>query len=286
MYAKSKDSLGVLELPPNDAVLKYYKFEDEKFDLRGPFRKQPLATNSMDDRPNLRYPIPWNGEEVWPEKQWQWSQKRTSDALENDELVFTKKETGWTVDYKQYLKNEEGQIRGAKLYSLLEGPYTQIGTSEIKELFGDGKVFSFPKPSQLIKHFAGLMAVDDLILDFFSGSCSTAHAILDLNQEDEGNRKFIMVQLPEFCDENSVPFKSGYNTIADIGKDRIRRVVNKIKTNKTAKTTGLGFKVFKLDSSNIRAWDPDRNDLEKTLLNHTEHLVHGRSERTSSMNYS
>lgn len=120
---------------------------------------------------------------------------------------------------------------------------------------------------------------EDLVLDFFSGSCTTAHAVLELNMEDSGKRKFIMVQLPESCDEKSEVFKAGYKTIAEIGKDRMRRAAKKIKEKNLKYKGDLGFKVFKLDSSNIRAWNPDRGDLEQTLLDHTEHLVDGRSEQ-------
>jgi adenine-specific DNA-methyltransferase len=230
MYAKLKESIGEIELPPNDDVLKYYKFKDSKFEQRGPYRKQPLATNSMDERPNLKFPITFGEYEIWPEKQWQWSQNRVEQAIQNDELVFTKKSDGWTVDYKQYLKNEQGEVRGSKLYSLIEGPYTQIGTSEIKEIFGEGKVFTFPKPSGLIKHILRCFEKDDLVMDFFSGSAVTAHAVMQLNAEDAstgsaqaGKRRFIMVQLPETCDEKSEACKAGYKTIAEIGKERIRR---------------------------------------------------------------
>ncbi|GBE12582.1 hypothetical protein BMS3Abin13_00873 [bacterium BMS3Abin13] len=119
---------------------------------------------------------------------------------------------------------------------------------------------------------------DFLLLDFFAGSCTSAHAVFDLNKEDNGNRKFIMVQLPEQCAEKSEAFKAGYKTIADIGKERIRRAATKIKEENPDYQGDLGFKVFKLDSSNIRAWDPDRNDLEGTLYEHTEHLIPGRTE--------
>jgi adenine-specific DNA-methyltransferase len=181
VYARQKESIGFLALPPKDDVLKYYKYQDSKFDLRGPYRKQPLSTNSMDARPNLRYAIKRDGEEIWPEKQWQWSEDRVQEALGNDELVFTKKPDGWTIDYKQYLKDEEGVTRGAKPYSVLEGPYTQKGTREIEELFGNGKVFTFPKPSELLEEFLGYCGSSGLVMDFFAGSCSFAQAVLNKN---------------------------------------------------------------------------------------------------------
>jgi adenine-specific DNA-methyltransferase len=310
MYAKLKESIGEIELPPNDDVLKYYKFKDSKFEQRGPYRKQPLATNSMDERPNLKFPITFGEYEIWPEKQWQWSQNRVEQAIQNDELVFTKKSDGWTVDYKQYLKNEQGEVRGSKLYSLIEGPYTQIGTSEIKEIFGEGKVFTFPKPSGLIKHILRCFEKDDLVMDFFSGSAVTAHAVMQLNAEDAstgsaqaGKRRFIMVQLPETCDEKSEACKAGYKTIAEIGKERIRRAgklilkalgVENLEGNSVGEALAstssslqveakasptntfptkatipdIGFRVLKVDSSNMKDvyYTPDHTsqaDLEQ-----------------------
>lgn len=263
MYSKDINSLPEIELPPDKEVLKYYKYRDNKFQIRGPYRKQPLATTSMDERPNLRFPIIWENEEIWPEKQWQWSKERVSVALQKDELVFTKKIKGWTVDYKQYLKDEEGNIRGAKPYSLLKGPYTQIGTAEIKDHLGDGKVFSFPKPSSLVAYLSSITSNKDIILDFFAGSATTAHAVLDLNRQDGGNRKFILVQLPEPCAPESAAFTAGYRTIADIGKERIRRVINKFNTEDEGKLDldqnggrDRGFKVLKLDKSNFKKWQP------------------------------
>jgi adenine-specific DNA-methyltransferase len=282
MYAKSKELLGIIELPPNDDVLKYYKYRDGKYELRGPYRKQPLATKSMDDRPNLRFPILWNGFEIWPEKQWQWSKERVEFALNNDELVFNKRGDSWTVDYKQYLKNEEGEIRGSKLYTLMEGPYTQIGTGEIESLFGNGKVFTFPKPTGLIYHLSKTTENNDIIIDFFSGSGVTAHAVLNLNKEDGHNRKFIMIQLPEPCDEKSEAFRAGFKTIAEIGKERIRRVIKRIEkeciekqqqeANKLPEMReelpklDLGFKVLKLDKSNFKVWDGSNVDVAEHEL--------------------
>jgi adenine-specific DNA-methyltransferase len=255
MYGRQKENIGEIELPPNEDVLKYYKYSDAKFEQRGPYRKQPLATNSMDERPNLRFPIAYGLHEVWPDKQWQWSQARVKQALENDELVFTRKLDGWTVDYKQYLKNEEGEVRGAKLYSLIEGPYTQVGTSEIAKIFGNGKVFTFPKPSGLVRHILGCIGKDGIIFDFFSGSASSAHAVMELNAKDGGDRRFILVQLPEVCDDKSEAYKLGYKNIAQIAKDRIRRAGQKIQqdnadTPNIAKLD-IGFRVLKIDSSNM-----------------------------------
>jgi adenine-specific DNA-methyltransferase len=120
----------------------------------------------------------------------------------------------------------------------------------------------------------------DIVMDFFSGTASTAHAVMQLNAEDSGNRKFIMVQLPEITDENSEAYKAGYKNICEIGKERIRRAGEKIKEEKglEAQNLDIGFKVLKLDTSNIRKWQPDYNDLEQSLMDYVDNYVEGRTE--------
>lgn len=138
------------------------------------------------------------------------------------------------------------------------------GTKEITELF-NGKVFSFPKTTKLIKHFVDMSTKNDdgaIILDFFSGSATTAHAVMQLNAEDGGHRKFIMVQLPEKCDEASEAYKAGYKNICEIGKERIRRAGEKILKEQLANNNStlnspnskldIGFRVLKLDSTNMK----------------------------------
>ena len=130
---------------------------------------------------------------------------------------------------------------------------SQDGTKEITSLF-DGKIFSFPKPSSLIRFFSKIInSTDALILDFFSGSATTAHAVMQLNAEDGGNRKFIMVQLPEKTDEKSEAYKAGYKNICEIGKERIRRAGKMIKEEAGLQGQNLdtGFRVLKLDESNM-----------------------------------
>jgi adenine-specific DNA-methyltransferase len=197
-FAKVKDRIPPLDLPPDEKAIAYYKYQDAKYEARGPYRLQPLATNSMDPRPNLRYAIPWQDEEIWPEKQWQWSKDRALAALADDGLVIARKAGKWTVSYKQYLKDEEGSERRSKAYSIIEGIYTQQGTNEIAEMFGDGKAFSFPKPRRLLEMLVGLVtAKDSLILDSFAGSGTTGHAVLAQNKADGGNRRFITVEMDE-----------------------------------------------------------------------------------------
>jgi len=197
-FAKDKDCIPALDLPPDEKAIAYYKFRDAKYETRGPYRLQPLATNSMDPRPNLRYAIPWKDEEIWPEKQWQWSKDRALAALADDGLVIAKKAGKWTVSYKQYLKDNEGAERRSKAYSIIEAIYTQQGTNEIADIFGDGKAFSFPKPRKLLELFIGLVTdKGSLILDSFAGSGTTAHAVLAQNKADGGTRRFITIEMDE-----------------------------------------------------------------------------------------
>ena len=202
-YAKNINIVPNLFLKHDPAILKYYKFKDEKINERGPFRLQPLATTSMDDRPNLRYPIIFQNEEIWPQKQWQWSKERVEAALNTNELVIEKKKEKWSVNYKQYLKSEEGVERGTKLYSIIEGIYTQQGTQELKSIIPDTK-FTFPKPTQLIQNLIELVCDrNSIVLDSFAGSGTTAHAILNLNKQDNGNRNFILVEMEDYANSHT-----------------------------------------------------------------------------------
>lgn len=162
---------------------------------------------------------------------------------------------------------------------------TDEGSKELEELLGS-KVFDFPKPHSLIKRAMKIVPThNSIILDFFSGTCPTAQSVLALNKEDGGNRKFIMVQLPEPTDEKSEAYKAGYKTIADIGKERIRRVIKKIKGEQEKKTDlfsgdkppqDLGFKVFKLKPSNFKLWNgevgKDKESIERQLALFVEHI--------------
>ncbi len=228
-YANNIANIPQLDLPPDPESKKYYTGVDEKFDTRGPFRTQPLATNSMDARPNLRYPILYQGEEVWPEKQWQWSKGRVEEALANKELLISKIKGKWSVRYKQYLISDDGSERPAKLFSLIEGMFTQDGTNAIKEMFDDGKAFSFPKPPALIKLLLSITwrNKNALVLDFFAGSGTTLHAVMALNAEDGGNRRCILVT----NNENNIAEEVCY--------ERNRRVIEGYTNSKGMAVPGL-----------------------------------------------
>lgn len=281
----SKKPISNIESVLNeDQMQAYEKNKDKNHSVRGGFVTQPLMTNSLDDRANLQYSIEYNGDTIVPRKQWVWGKERLLSAIEKDEVVFKKKSNGeYSVRAKVYLKDENGKLRKGKPLSLLNGPFNQEGTAEVSKLLGDN-IFSFPKPSSLIRHFFSFTVNDEedssgIYLDFFAGSCSSASAVLDLNKEDGGDRRFIMIQLPEKCDPKTAAYKAGFQNISEIGQERIRRAAEKIAADDPDYDGDLGFKVFKLDSSNIRAWNPDASDLEQSLLDHAEHLVEGRSEQ-------
>ena len=229
-----------------------YNKKDSKYNVRGPYRTQPLMTNSLGDRPNLMYSIFHNGVEIKPRKQWVWSKERMDVAIANDDVEFAlQKDGSYTVRSKSYLYDENGVVRRGKPVSVMNGPFTQDGTQEVRDLFNGKAVFDFTKPSGLIKYFTGLEVndnkpQDDIILDFFSGSATTAHAVMQLNAEDGGNRRFIMVQLPELTDEKSEAYKAGYKNICEIGKERIRRAGKKIREELIVKRDNIKTELYNI----------------------------------------
>ena len=178
--------------------------------------------------------------------------------VESENHLITAERTGdeWRIYRKDYLVSEDGTTATTLVKSLwtentINNDY---GKKAIKELFG-ANVMSFPKPPELIKRMVSIGSrSDSIILDFFSGSATTAHAVMQLNAEDGGHRKFIMVQLPEKCDEASEAYKAGYKTICEIGKERIRRAGDKIKSESpmTTQDLDIGFRVLKLDDTNMK----------------------------------
>jgi len=305
-YVKNSDEQFGFLLPLNEKMLQEYNSEDE----RGKYRLLGLRLRGgswrREERPFLFYPIfanPKTGEvslersdefsyKILPikpstneEGTWRWSKekfKQDKDLLLAKE-VSRDNEIVWDVYQKDYLNSADGVQKGTKAKTIWDEKEVnyQNGTTEVKALFNNQDIFDFPKPIFIIERMIDL--IDDtsaLILDFFAGSGGTGHAVFSKNlARNDSNYKFILVQLPEKTGSKTVAFKAGYKTIADIGKERIRRASTQIKEENPEYDGDLGFKVFKLDSSNIRAWNPDRSNLEQTLLDHKEHLVPGRSEQ-------
>mgnify|MGYP000704237292 FL=1 len=185
-----------------------------------------------------------------------WTQKNQMDSFFAGKETFDSK--GQKV-IEFYFRNN-GKLYCRKQRSIINPPSvlrdiatTKQGTSILKEIFGVDSIFQFSKPVKLLEFFLALCENDSLVLDFFSGSATTAHAVMQLNAEDGGKRKFIMVQLPEVCAENSEAYKAGYKNICEIGKERIRRAGQKIKEENplTTQDLDIGFRVLKCDSSNM-----------------------------------
>lgn len=163
---------------------------------------------------------------------------------------------------------------------------TKAGGNDLETIFEIRGLLDYPKPVSLLRYLLSFsMKMNDIVLDFFAGSGTTAHAVMQLNSEDGGDRKFICVQLPEPTDENSEANKAGYKTISAITKERIRRAGEKIKSalkedlfTEQGKTLDIGFRAFKLDSSNISAWDGNTHSLEKNLFNEGKNIKENRTE--------
>lgn len=239
-----------------------------KLDERGNFKITKLAkwgnTARREDRPSMYFSlIAPDGTEAFPiapdgnDGRWRVGRERMNELLQNNLVHWEIKEGKWIPYEKEYFAN---QIKVLKQRSILyDIANTGDGSNVLTGLFSTKDMFENPKPIELIKVFLEATTKEnDIILDFFSGSATTAHAVMQLNAEDGGNRQFIMVQLPEVCDEKSEAYKAGYKNICEIGKERIRRAGAKICKGDT------GFKVFKLDTSNLAKWDstPTEDELE------------------------
>ena len=187
-----------------------------------------------------------------PDNGWRWSEESIKEKIGSGEIIFKKDYSG--IIRKIYLCDQEGRTP-ENLWEGVRFGTTRTAAAVIKSLFDNKQVFDTPKPHELIMRMMEIATVEDsIILDFFSGSATTAHAVMQLNAEDGGKRKFIMVQLPEATDEKSEAYKAGYKNICEIGKERIRRAGKKIKEESPLTTQDLdtGFRVLKLDSSNMQ----------------------------------
>ena len=236
------------------------KYSLDKMDRRRVGSHYSEALNYPITMPDgsLRYPGGYSEKsaEGW---NYLWSKTKVDWGLKNGFIVFKQNNGVWNVYNKRYSKvDNEGNVieRSTPYRNLITSDIcnTAQGTAEIRNLFGN-RFFDFPKPTKIINILLNTVVrkdKDSIILDFFSGSATTAHAVMQLNAEDGGNRKFIMVQLPEETPEDSEARKAGYNTIPDIAKERIRRAGKKIKEESPLTTADLdtGFRVFRLDEGN------------------------------------
>ena len=264
----SSFTLEGIELSEDDE--KRFSYEDNKGKYSLLQLRKTGNADRREDRPNMYYPlISPDGREVYPigptgyESRWRFGYSTYEKYLENDMIVWRTSRNAELLPYvKYYLEGRTKQV--SNLWLDIDG--NKKGTIDLKSAIGS-KSFDNPKPVDLIIRVLKISGVNDndIVLDFFSGSATTAHAIMKLNSEDEGNRKFIMVQLPEETNEKSEAYKAGYKNICEIGKERIRQAGNKIKEESPLTTQDLdvGFRVLKVDSSNMKDvyYSPDEYDV-------------------------
>ncbi len=285
MYRKSDLYCSNPLINPN----KKFQYHDEQ----GGFDLYELRNRNSDfnvsNRPNLYYPF-WvnpvsadsNGlyelslepkegwQIVYPQESqgiktvWRWGKDKAQSGLNS--IIFGKKCTkGWQVVKKYRESNFSlNSVWTDNVFS------SDTGTLEFKKLFENKRVFTYPKPIYLIIRLLLLSSgKDSIVLDFFSGSATTAHAVMQLNSEDGGNRKFIMVQIPMECETKSEAYKAGYKNICEIGKERIRRAGMKIREESGSTELDIGFRVLKVDDSNMKPVFYGAQDMEQSLLDAT-----------------
>jgi adenine-specific DNA-methyltransferase len=282
-YQKSEE-FELANLDRTDEHNKNYSNPDS--DPNGPWRTGDVRNALY--RPNLIYQIATpSGRFIDPPANgWRWSKETVARKIESGEIIFSPDET--RIIRKIYLNSLDGRTPETILFGKDVGT-TRDAASEIKLLF-DGEVpFDTPKPTGLIQHLIALSGArdQDLVMDFFAGSGTTGHAVFNHNSVNSSRLRSILVQLPEPLDLENKDQKEGANycdqigkarTISELTKERIRRAGQNIRCENPMFMSDVGFRVFKLDTSNIRAWSPEKDNLEKSLFEHEEHLLSARTE--------
>lgn len=253
IYARSIEVFSIGLLPRSAESDARYKNPDN--DPHGPWTSDNMTVKSYSA--NYDYPIRTpNGTIYYPPagRCWFTSKERMQKLIENGAVWFGNN-GGNMPRIKRYLSDVQQGMTPITIWKYLDVGHNQEARQELKKLFDEKAYFDGPKPIRLLNRILTIANVkkDDFILDFFSGSATTAHAVMQLNAEDGGKRKFIMVQLQEECAENSEAYKAGYKNICEIGKERIRRAGKKIKEENplTTQDLDIGFRVLKCDSSNM-----------------------------------
>lgn len=314
VYAKHLEMLEWYGFEPSDEITKRYNKTDENGKKYREIDLRKTGENDLrEDRPNLFYYFYYNEltKEFYParteeipdgfiqikpqredgkEGNWRWGLDTAEKQIEFLVPKFMPARKVWGVMTKDYLE-DRSLVKPTSSWTFKD-VNSERGSEEFINLGFDKRTFPKPKPIGTILRCLKLCTTNksnnDIILDFFSGSATTAHAVMQLNAEDGGNRQFIMVQLPEVCDEKSEAYKAGYKNICEIGKERIRRAGAKILTevgeqNKQIQIGGeektlpdVGFKVFKLDTSNLKTWDstPVTEDDMQILLDRMNSMIH------------
>ena len=295
IYAKNKNEWYPNKLERTEESNN--RFSNPDNDPRGAWASSDMTVRTYSA--DYDYPITTpGGREVMPTQGRCWSmpQHRVKELIADNRIWFGK--DGNNVPrIKTFLSEVDGSgIVPLTIWKYADVGHNQEARQELKKLFDNAGYFDSPKPVRLLAHILKLsIGKDDIIFDFFSGSATTAHAVMQLNAEDGGSRQYIMVQLPEPCDKGSEALKAGYKNICEIGKERIRRAGAKIKTEQNGQqlTIGepekapldIGFRVFKLDTSNLKIWDDSPitgenavTEFERRIFDYLDVLVPDRSD--------
>lgn len=277
-YARNKDSVICNGLKRNDEANNRYSNPDN--DPRGVWQSDNFSVGPAVES-NIYEVITPSGRKVLPPSGYSWrlNKERFKEFLDDNRIWFG--ENGGNVPrIKRFLSEIKQTMTPMTIWKYEDVGHSQSASQDLKRLFDGKALFDYPKPVNFIKRMLELYSnSNDLILDFFSGSGTTAHAVIQLNAEDNGKRKFVCVQLPEKTDEKSEAFKAGYSTIAEITKERIRRAGSQILQNLDEnKLLDVGFRVLKIDSSNMKDiyYQPEQYD--KTMLDQmVSHIKEDRS---------
>ena len=288
VYGKNTNGLASNGLKRTEAANDRYMNPDQ--DSRGLWKSSDLSVGPAIEKNTYEITTP-SGRKVMPPNGYSW--RLSSEKFEEyvkDNRIWFGPDGNNVPSIKRFLTEVKNTITPMTIWKYVDVGHSQSASQSLKKLFNDKAYFTYPKPVELIKRTIELYSnPDSIILDFFSGSATTAHATMQLNAEDGGNRRFIMVQLPEELEENTVAYKDGYVTICDIGEERIRRAGEKMKQELVEKqkseenamdpeSLDVGFKVLKLDTSNIREWNVDFEQLEDELDLYETPFIEDRTE--------
>jgi len=266
-------------LPMDDEAISRYKNPDN--DPRGVWTSVPAIAQAGHGTKNQFYTLTTpSGREVDPPSGscWRYTYQKMQEAISDNRIWFGSDGDG-VPRIKKFLNEGQQGLTIESMWWAKNVGNNDSAKRELTKLFDGKAVFDTPKPSSLINQMLQVSTDErSIVLDFFSGTAPTAQAVMQLNVKDRGQRKFVMIQLPELTSDDSEAFKAGYKTIAEIGKERIRRAAAKIKEENSDYKGDLGFKVFKLDSTNIKPWELDFDLTKQDLEDQISNIKHGREE--------
>ena len=285
-FARNIDLLDKLSLKRNEAADARYKNPDN--DPRGIWQSDNFSVGPANQK-NIYEIVTPSGRKILPPsgRSWLFSQERTNELIADNRVWFGDNGSG-VPRYKRFLSEVKDGVTPMTVWKYTDVGHSQDATKEVKDLFDGVAYFDYPKPVKLVKQLASLCTNDnDIILDFFSGSGTAAHAVTELNAEDGGNRCWICVQLPELTDEKSEAYKAGYRTIADIARERIRRAGAKIRADHADKLASrnvpldLGFRSYRVSDSNFKQWNElvsDPEEIRQQALANLDPLEEGATD--------